>query len=185
MAQEKSKDEEVDPSKWSKLALAAKNPQNAQTNRVDNLLALGKRIVLNKDFQPKNGATFCNMAVAMAAEQFGYDGFYTASGSVILANAMIVLMAKSSKAGTHWKKVSASEAYELVLDGKLVIAAYSDTPHGHVAVVAPVARVWSGKWSSYVPAVFNVGKNMNLQAPYTMGENFAFVYRPEHYALIA
>ncbi len=52
-------------------------------------------------------------------------------------------------------------------------------------MIAPGPRVWSDKFQAYAPPVYNVGESINLQSPYTMGENFAFLYQPSHYIYVA
>lgn len=155
---------------------------SASNARVQKLLDLGQSLVTNPKWIPHDGKTFCNMAVCSAAVSFNYDGFLDKDANPILADDMIRKMASDPK---HWKPSTAQDAWDNALLGGLSIASYSAAPDGHVAVVAPGARVWSAKWSCYNPPVFNVGKDMNLKAPYTMGANFAFFFRPNYYVLIA
>lgn len=161
---------------WSQAALSAKNAMNS-TKSVDKLNNIGKTIVTNPKWAPHDNMTFCNCAVAHAALQYGYDGFYDA-GLPLMANSMISKMARDTD---NWKAVTSTDAWHLALDGGLSVACYSEAPHGHVAVVAPGARVWSDKFAGYCPLVFNVGKTMNTTMPYSMGENFAFLMKPNHY----
>lgn len=151
-------------------------------SRVQSLRDIGAKIVLNPKWAPHDGKTFCNMAVCSAAVSFNYDGFLDKDAKPILADDMIRKMASDPK---HWKPSTAQDAWDNALLGGLSIACYSAAPDGHVAVVAPGPKSWSVKWSTYCPPVFNVGKTMNLEAPYTMGENFAFLLRPNHYIYVA
>lgn len=157
-------------------------PKAYQPNaRVQKLMAIGKWIVTNPQWRPADGKTFCNMALCRAAHSFGYDGFVDAKNNPLMANEMINKMVKDSQ---HWKSATAEDAWENAVLGGLSVACYSENPHGHVAVLAPAPKMWSQKWTAYVPQVYNVGKTMNLNSPYTMSEGFAFIYRPNHYILI-
>jgi hypothetical protein len=171
-----SADNPIDPAS-SKAALNAKVASQTPSAAVIKLMGVGKAIVTAKAFQPTDGKTFCNYAVSSAAKSYGYSGF-SVNNEPLMANAIISKM-NSDKA--HWSKVTALDAWDAALQGKLAIAFISETPHGHVAVVAPLPRVWSDKWSGYCPPVYNVGKTVNTKPPYTMGENFAFLYQPGHY----
>lgn len=173
-----------DPAEYSKMAMNAKTVSTSPTTAVQKLLAVGKNIVLNPDWHPKSdGTTFCNSAVANAAKQYGYLKLYDSKGNPLMANQIIAVLGRDPK----WRKATATDAWDWALGGKLAVATFVKTPHGHVAVVSPGARVWSQKWSAYVPPVFNVGKadGMNLNPPYSVGENFAFLFRPVHYVYVA
>lgn len=140
------------------------------------LMALGKSLVLHKGWAPKDGKTYCNFAAAAAANYYGYNKLYDKPGEPLMANDIINKILKDK----DWKQADQNTAYDAAMQGKLVLAYYSEAPHGHAALVAPLPRVWSAKWSSYAAQVYNVGATMNLEYPYTEGENFAFKFKPNH-----
>lgn len=167
---------------WSEKAMAAKNATGPNGSKLAKLVALGKALVTDKALQEKDGKTHCDLALVKAARAFGYGGFPEKDDDST-ANSLILDMRLDPKS---WKNATATEAWEHACAGGLAVAYKSDTPHGHVAVVAPGERVWSPKWTAYAPPVYNVGpaRWMNLKAPYTVGENFAFGPRPNHYVYL-
>jgi hypothetical protein len=144
----------------------------------ERLASLGKSIVTNPDFQPRDGKTFCNKAVQFAAKAFDCNTFT----SEMLATDMIKAMATSKE----WKLSTASEALIAATNGGFVVATLLDFPHSHVALVSSEKAVWSNKWTSSCPTVYNVGPadKMNLKESYTVGENFAFGPKPVHYVYL-
>lgn len=104
--------------------------------------------VLDDDrYQPKNGVTHCNQAVAQIAYGMGHGGL-----TGLLANSIITLM------GIHWREVDGAEAARLAAQDVLVVAGQKEQPHGHVAVVFPDPMQKSGSWGKDVPMLANVGK---------------------------
>lgn len=182
MPQDKPQSAPNDPSANSKNALAYKRGCSNPTAPVQALMNLGKSVVTNPAYAPRAGKTYCNFGVWTAVNVLkGYKGFTNAQGAPLVADDMIRVMIKDV---AHWKASTAQDAWDNALLGGLSVACYAEAPNGHVAVVAPGPRVWSDKFQSYAPPVYNVGKTMNTKAPYTMGESFAFLYRPNHYIYI-
>jgi hypothetical protein len=144
----------------------------------ERLASLGKAIVTNPDFQPREGKTFCNKAVQFAAKAFDCNTFT----SDMLATDMIRAVEKSDM----WAISTAQEAHALAKKGGFAIATLKDFPHSHVALLSGDPVVWSTKWTSSCPTVYNVGPadKMNKLGPYTVGENFAFGPKPTHYAYL-
>lgn len=99
---------------------------------------------------PKNGDTFCNVAVRRVAEALNYHGF----SSSMLANQMIDFMAGS----VDWEKIQLGTAQKMANTGALVIATRKASPHGHIAVVRPGRMAPSGKWGQS-PKGMNVGSD--------------------------
>src|SRR5690348_13113541 len=79
---------------WAQSDLEAKNAKGP-SEPVKKLLAIGRSIVTAKAHQPKDGKTFCNFAVAMAALAYGYDGLVKKDRTPLLANDMINVLAGS------------------------------------------------------------------------------------------
>jgi len=123
-----------------------------------------------KEFAPKDGETFCNQAVQYVAAKFSYDRF---AGK--LANEMIDILNNDKK----WAKVSSNEAGQRASEGRLVIAARKDQPHGHVCIVRPGTLATSGRWQENAPKVMNIGKDCFI----SKGANYAFREKPDYFSL--
>lgn len=122
------------------------------------------------DFAPRDGKTYCNMAVNYVAKKFGYARF---EGK--LANEMVDIL----NSDRQWIRVTPNEAAECAAAGRLVIAARKDEPHGHVSVVRPGTLETSAKWKEKAPKVMNIGKDCFI----SKGANYAFRERPEYFSL--
>lgn len=180
MANEKSNS--IPSSEFSNMAMNAVTAAKTSSKGVSRLLAVGKEIVLNPKFQPVDGKTFCNCAVAYAVSTLcQYNKLFKSVNVPLTANDIFDVLSNDT---ANWKKVTASDAWDAALQGKVAIAAQKEDVHGHVALVSPGPRTWSQKWSAYFPYVFNVGKTMNSQPPYTIGENYAFLERPTHFVYV-
>jgi hypothetical protein len=123
-----------------------------------------------KPFAPRNGSTFCNQAVAYVAHKFGYERF---NGK--LANEMVDILSNDKS----WHRVTPQEAAERAAEGRLVIAARRDAPHGHVAIVRPGTLESSPKWQTKAPKLLNIGKDCFI----SKGANFAFREPPDYFSL--
>lgn len=125
--------------------------------------------VTTEDLQPKDGATFCNVAVdRICRNVYGIEYFKDK-----MANQICDILDNSGE----WDKIKAKDASYKSLQGLLVIASLPADPHGHVAVVYPSGLVYSAKWKSDCPLVSNVGKKNGI-----MGANWAFDSVPRYHA---
>ena len=117
--------------------------------------------------------SFCNYGIHRICRGMKYDAF-----SGMLANQICDhLDAKWIKtSGTNEQKAAAAQIAANI--GDLAIAALRGSPHGHVAVIAPGNKVFSGKWDCYLPRCYNVGRKNGV-----MGINYAFDIFPEFYVL--
>jgi hypothetical protein len=136
--------------------------------KVKDSLNILADIVNNPDLVAKDGKSFCNIAVQLAAEAFGYTEKFEGK----LANEIIDIMVSSK----DWKKVDARGANALANLGGFAVAGARGVPHGHVATVAPGGMVYSGKWKRECPIVANVGSKNGF-----MGSNWAFVTEPGYF----
>lgn len=132
--------------------------------------AYDKAWINNKAFAPKDGSTYCNLAVQYVAAKFSYVRF---QGK--LANEIVDILNNDKR----WHKVSSNEAAERAAEGRLVIAARKDQPHGHVCIVRPGTLEMSGRWKENAPKVMNIGKDCFI----SKGANFAFREKPEYFSL--
>jgi hypothetical protein len=150
-----------------------------QTEARERLVALGAQIVSNTALQERDGKTYCNFATNAFAQAYGCTELSNSDGSPLLANDMADVLASSE----NFEVVHPMHATDYAAQGRLVIAAQKADGHGHVATVAPLDRVFSQKWSSMVPVLYNVGRSEYTakSAPWVTGENFAFKDKPTHY----
>lgn len=126
----------------------------------------------NPDYFPKDGKTFCNLAVNYIAMRMGYGGFQT-----LMANQITDLISSS----LDWIKIDSEVAQYHANNGGFVIAAWKNPEgHGHVVVVRPGEFASSTKWKSdKVPKVINIGKDVSIGK----GANYAFAEVPNYYVL--
>jgi hypothetical protein len=112
-----------------------------------------------KSLQPKNGVTYCNIAVQTIAAQMGCDEF-----SGLMADEIYQVMA--TNVSGKWKGVDASDAAIWALSNGLSIASLPSQrlgeSHGHVAVVYPVGQQYSPSFDADVPMLANVGKSVGI-----------------------
>lgn len=132
------------------------------------LIEICEDVVNDPSLAPADGKTYCNIALHRIAVKCGVSYF---EGK--LANDICDLVAGHK----DWRKeADLARVQKHANSGGLAIAAQKDTPHGHVAVVAPGMAVPSGKWGKDAPIVANVGKKNGI-----MGANFAFATIPDFY----
>lgn len=132
--------------------------------------AYDKAWIDNKPFQPKDGVTHCNEAAQYVCKKFGYDRF---AGK--LANEIIDIVNNDKK----WVKVTANDAAFAASEGRLVIAARKDQPHGHVCIVRPGTLEMSAHWKENAPKIMNIGKDCFI----SKGANYAFREKPDYFSL--
>lgn len=123
-----------------------------------------------RDSDGKITKTKCNLAVQIICEEMGYGDFLG-----LVANQIYAL----AKKGKDWKKASGDEASAAANGGALAIAAVQGTPHGHVAILYPGPKVWSGHWNREAPVIANVGVRNGV-----MGANWAFAKEPDYFVLV-
>lgn len=134
------------------------------------------------DLQPKDGNTYCNLAVDMIAQAMGCKELELKTADEIcdyIANHL------------DWQEIKLNQAQDMANKGSLVIAGLDsralNDAHGHVCVIRPGKQVYSGKWG-LTPRCINVGKEMFLarakKGPLTAmscGLNEAFQPLPKLY----
>lgn len=134
----------------------------------------------NRDLQPHDGVTFCNLAVMFVATAMGCKGF-----AGLTADQIIEMMESSD----CFSDVPFEKAQEMANQGSLLIAGLSskelNQEHGHVVVIRPGKTCYSGKWGP-TPRCLNIGgENFIARAkrgPLTnapAGLNEAFVQLPK------
>jgi len=114
-------------------------------------------------FYPRDGTTFCNMAVQHVCQQFDvydFDG--------MTANAMVAAL--TDKMLREWEACTGEEATMYALAGRLAIVGKTYAIHGHVAVVWPGSMALSGTYKKCVPMIANVGERNGIMK---MSEAFA------------
>jgi len=127
-------------------------------------------VVSSPRFAPKDGKTFCNLAVDAICSALGYVKFHG-----LTANEIVDALCSNG----DWTACDETGAAVSAKMGRLAVAALKGEPHGHVAVVYPGPTVFSGKWKRYVPKVANVGAKNGV-----MGANWAFKDPPGYYLLV-
>ena len=127
----------------------------------------------DKDYGTEPVESYCNLAVHRICRGMKYEAF-----SGMLANQIIDHME------LKWIKTSGSDpdransAQVAANIGDLAVAGLGGRKHGHVAVIAPGNKVFSGRWNCYLPRCYNVGMRNGI-----MGCNYAFKEIPEFYIL--
>ena len=105
--------------------------------------------------------TYCNFFVQRVCKDLGITSFER-----LTANKISDLIFDSP----DWTCIDSENAYHhSQLDG-LTIAVLGGNPHGHVGIVYPAIKLYSGKWGQYVPQVAHAGKD----GPKIQGTNYAF-----------
>lgn len=122
-------------------------------------------------FAPKDGNTFCNVALVSILRGLGVD--ICPDKPAPLANDIHELLSRL----TGWVKIRPEMAQGFALGGCIVVASKKGLPHGHVAILYPSSiKVYSGKWGKRVPICCNIGSTTGI-----MGVNFAFAKEPEYF----
>lgn len=133
-----------------------------------------------KDIWPQqvngNLVTKCNIFVQRVCEDYGY---HKLKGK--LANAIFDFCSESS----DFFPVGMEDAEEYASKDLICIAALKMSVHGHVGIVYPGIKLFSGKWNMEVPRVAHVGgfdKN-GIPIMGVMGVNYAFRDKPSFFLL--
>ena len=143
---------------------------------VKKLMKLGQELLADPSLVSRDitadgiPETFCNRAAAIAAREYGFDGFEGLS-----ANQLYTLLNRT------WRKDSGERAAAFAMRGGLAFACKQYSVHGHIALVAPYDPEMSGSWGHKVPMVYNVGRvNAVMRAsqafPVADGECEYFLY---------
>lgn len=106
------------------------------------------------DLQPRDGMTFCNLAVCMVADAMGCKELDFKNADEIVA-----YIASSP----DWQETQIDRVQDIANRGSLCIAGLDSKSlkqnHGHVVVIRPGKPVYSGKWGP-TPRCLNVGAEM-------------------------
>lgn len=147
---------------------------------IEEIKSILDALVKDPSLQPKNGKTFCNIAVSRIATIFGVEDFpVDCSNDPPLADVMCDILAVSP----NFHAVSTQGANFSSLQGNLVIAAHPYVGHGHVAIVYPSPEMFfSPSWKKEVPFVANVGARNGIFPvsevfPVAQGEPKYYVYQ--------
>lgn len=127
---------------------------------------------INPSFLPRDGKTYCNIAVGYIAKLYGCEAKDFPFD--FLANEMHKFFIKSDL----WQEVDVSKAQDYVNNGVLIIASQPAKPHGHVCILRPGKPEFSHKWGMFVPVCMNIGKDVFMNK----GINFAFREIPKLFA---
>ena len=120
--------------------------------------------------KPKDGVTYCNIAVQHILNAFNYQKL-----NGLMANMMIERMRQYAE----FVKIGMEKAQGYANMGYVVIAGKEGQPHGHVCIVRPGLEATSGKWKKNVPKCMNIGKDVSIGK----GVNYAFQEIPEFWVL--
>ena len=128
-----------------------------------------------KDLQPHDGITYCNIAIDRTLALCGLPRMINKlTGQPLMANDMCDLMRDSFK----WRKINGDEATARANMGILAIACQRGDHHGHVAAVYPQKQAFSPSWGKYVPMLSNVGKKNAV-----MRASQCFRTEPDYYSV--
>lgn len=136
--------------------------------------------VNNKDFMPRDGNTYCNLAFISVAAEFGCYDF----DNTMLANRIIDIIEQSN---SWFREFRGDLAAKYANRGYFGVACKHYPIHGHIAVIAPMDMEYSGSLKKNVPIVANVGKTngymrISLAFPPEGGEPEYYFYGNGGYA---
>jgi hypothetical protein len=129
----------------------------------------------HEDLEPKNGKTYCNIAVHRTLGLLGVPQMINKlTGQPLLANDMCDCLRNSP---SRWVKVDGDVATARTVKGMLVLACQRLDGHGHIACVYPLPAEYSGSWGKWVPMLNNIGKKNGI-----MRSSQCFKTEPDYYA---
>lgn len=143
-----------------------------------DMKALCDAALANPVFHPKNGTTYCNLALNSIAKGAGCDEF-----DGLMADEIYQLMV--TNASGKWARVDGSDVSIWALSNGLAVAALPShrlgEAHGHVCAVYPLGMQASGSLGHDVPMVANIGKTVGVMRssqafPPAKGEAEYFTY---------
>ena len=126
------------------------------------------------DLAPRNGETFCNIALDRVLTLAKLPRMVDEKGQPLMANDMCDFMHDNP---SQWEPVNGDAATARASQGMLVVACQQEAGHGHVCPVYPASQQLSGSWGKTVPMVSNVGKTVGV-----MRVSQAFRTEPDYYA---
>lgn len=126
------------------------NVDEEKAARVAYLKKRCEDAVTRKDWEPREGKTFCNIAAAWIANEYGCGGL-----SGLLANAQAEYLLNDVDG---WEALDTDSAIRHSKAGALVFAVKQYDDHGHIATCYPISHSWSGSWNKNIPMVANVGR---------------------------
>lgn len=135
---------------------------------VASILRLAINLFNNQSLAPRDGKTYCNIAVLKFIDELTHEHF-----SLMLANDIYDRLATDPL----WGQTGPAGAEWAALEGRLVIAAQKNEPHGHVVVCLPMVGTYSGKWKITVPLCLNIGAKNSIGR----GVNWAFAQMPDFF----
>ena len=122
------------------------------------------------DLLPHDDISYCNIFVQRVCHDMGYDKF-----NGMLANQIHEYCLNSSE----WVQTDTEGAFDAINRKRLVLAALTDLPHGHVALGwESHIQVFSGKWNGYTIQVASVGQKNGV-----FGANWVFQKPPDLFIL--
>ena len=133
-----------------------------------------------KQYKPRGGNTYCNLAVSKILEGVcGETPFYDEKkGRVMLANEMIESMAGRPTMFVLLK--DGMDAFDNAKEGYVVLACLTGTGHGHIAALYPSEEMeFSASWDKAVPMLANVGKENAV-----MRASKCFKEEPKYYCIL-
>lgn len=139
---------------------------------LDGVLEMG-------EFKPREGKTYCNLAIRKIVVLLGLDLFYDEDKKrVMLANEMFDYI---HSAKSQFGRVDTGEdAAKLATSGILVVAAQKMGGHGHIAAVYPGKSMEnSASWGKLVPMLANIGKKNGV-----MRASLCFKDEPEYWCVL-
>lgn len=126
------------------------------------LLDILYQVFDNPMYKPRNGTTYCNLAVYDVLKGYGCKSFPTG----LMANGMFDYLSSTNL----WGGVGIDQCQELANKGALIVASEKGKPHGHICVIRPGLAKYSTNWKINAPSVMNVGRENFI----SKGLNFAF-----------
>lgn len=137
------------------------------------LKELCDKIVIDERFLPRDGKTYCNLALVEISRYFECLDFVGK-----MANEIVDFLADGPPG---WTLVNAERAARHALRGGLAVAVKKYPVHGHVAAVYPRECEMSGSWKKLTVFVANAGRvNGIMKAseafPVNGGEPAYFAY---------
>lgn len=139
----------------------------------DKLREICDEIIIDKRFLPRDGKTYCNIALV---EICGYFECLDFVG--MMANQIVEFLMDGPK---KWSLSSGERAARHALKGGLAVAVKKYPGHGHVAAIYPRECEMSGSWKKLVPFLANVGRVNGIMKcseafPVNGGEPSYFTY---------
>ena len=129
------------------------------------------------DFQPSEGVTHCNQAAAFIARTQGCHDLDN-----LMADEQYLAISHSNR----WTSVNGAEATNMAIKDLLVVGCLPGKAmresHGHIVVIYPAPRQFSGSLMELVPMCCNIGKTIGVMR---ISRAFPVEYgEPDYYAWV-